>query len=332
MLPVMVDERTVLVTGANGFVGSHLADRLLASGRRVRALVRRSSDLKYVPYGVELAYGDITDPHSLPPVLEGVSAVYHVAGLVASHRDASYFEVNEGGTGNLLRACLKSAPGLDRFVLVSSLAAAGPSPSGVPVGETDPPRPVSVYGRSKLAGEKVALAFRDHLPVTIVRPPIVYGPREADLFTFFEMIDQGIAPAFPRQKFYSLVHVSDLVRGIEMARESEAAVGRTYNLASASAASLDGLFGAIGRALGKTPWRVPVPEPILRLVGGPVDALLPALGVRSRPLADKVREMLPDYWVADTTAARRDFGFRTRVSLEAGVRDAVASYRSEGRL
>ncbi len=328
----MVDERMVLVTGANGFVGSHLVDRLLASGRRVRALVRRSSDLKYVAYGVEFVRGDITDPHCLPAALEGVFAVYHVAGLVASHRNASYFEVNEGGTGNLLRACLKSAPDLDRFVLVSSLAAAGPSREGVPVKETDRPRPVSVYGRSKLAGERVALAFRDHLPVTIVRPPIVYGPREADLFTFFEMIESGFAPVFPKQKFYSMVHVSDLVAGIEMARESEATVGRTYHLASASAASLDGLFGAISRALGKTPRRIPVPEPVLRLLGGPVDTVLPALGVRTRPVADKVREMLPDYWVADTAAAHRDFGFRTRVSLEDGIRDTVRSYRSEGRL
>lgn len=332
MLPVMVDERAVLVTGANGFVGSHLVDSLLASGRRVRALVRRSSNLRYVPYGVELAYGDVTEPHSLPPALDGVAAVYHVAGLVAAHREASYFHVNQAGTGNLLRACLKSAGDLERFVLVSSLAAAGPSPCGVPVKESDPPRPVSIYGRSKLAGEKIARAFCDHLPITIVRPPIVYGPREADLFTFFEMIDRGVAPAFPKEKFYSLVHVSDLVRGIELARESRAAIGRTYNLASASAASLTGLFGAISRALGKIPVRVPVPEPILRLLGSPVDAILPALGVKSRPLADKVREMLPDYWVADTDAARRDLGFSTQVTLDSGIRDAVASYRSESRL
>ena len=332
MLRAMVDEKAVLVTGANGFVGSHLADHLVAEGRRVRALVRRTSDLRYLPYGVEIVFGDVTDVHSLPHALAGVSTVYHVAGLVATHRPADYFDVNEKGTRNLLGACLKAAPDLKRFVLVSSLAAAGPSPDGTPIRETEPPRPVSAYGRSKLAGERVVLECADHLPIAIARPPVVYGPRDSDVFTFFEMIAKRIAPAFPRQKFYSVCHVRDLVRGIALVGESPAAVGRTWNLADPKAVSMDGLFRAIARALDSTPVRIPVPEPLLRLLAGPADTILPALGVKARPLADKVREMLPDYWIADTTAARRDLGFTTRVPLGAGIDETAAFYRSEGWL
>ncbi len=332
MLPIMVDERAVLVTGANGFVGSHLVDHLLASGRRVRVLVRRSSALRYLPYGVEIVFGDITDAPSLPPALAYVSTVYHVAGLVATHRNSAYFEVNEGGTRNLLGACRKAAPDLERFVLVSSLAAAGPSSDGTPIRETDPARPVSIYGRSKLAGERAVREAADDLPVAIARPPIVYGPRDTDVLTFFEMISKGLAPAFPRQKFYSICHVRDLVRGIALVGESPISIGRTYHLADARAVSMAGLFRAIAGALGASPRRLRVPEPLLRLIAGPADAILPALGVSARPLMDKVREMLPDYWIADTSAARRDLGFTTRIPLKTGIEETATSYRSEAWL
>jgi nucleoside-diphosphate-sugar epimerase len=324
---LMVDDRPILVTGANGFVGSHLADHLLMRGCRVRALVRRTSDLRFLPLGVEVVFGDVTDPPTLPAAVAGIRAAYHVAGLVASFRTPAYFEVNEAGTRSLLGACRKGAPDLTRFVLVSSLAAAGPSRAGLALKETDTPAPVSVYGASKLAGERVARDAGD-LPVTIVRPPVVYGPRDSDMLTFFQLVANRLAPAFPRQKFYSICHVRDLVRGIAMAGESPASIGRTYHLASDRVTSLDGLLRTIADALGVKPRRVPLPEPLLRFLAPAADALLPALGVPVRPLSDKVREMLPDYWIADTSAARRDLGFRTEIGLQVGVAETARFYRS----
>ena len=138
----MNDDRPVLVTGANGFIGSHLVDELLGRGHRVRALVRPTSDLTWLDPRAERVYGDVTAPLSLPAAVEGVGAVYHVAGVVARHRNADYFEVNELGTRSLMLAVRKSAPDLRRFVLVSSLAAAGPARDGRPLRESDRPRPV----------------------------------------------------------------------------------------------------------------------------------------------------------------------------------------------
>ena len=328
----MVTDRTALVTGANGFIGSHLVDRLLGAGWRVRAMVRRSGDPRWLAPEAERVYADVTDAPGLPPAVTGVDVVFHVAGVVAAHRARRYEEVNVLGTRSLLAACRKACPDLHRFVLVSSLAAGGPSPRGRPRREWDPPRPVSVYGRSKLGGERVVEGQAGAIPYSIVRPPVVYGPRDTDMLNFFELVARGYTLGFRRRKYNSIIHASDLVRGIVAVAEEDAAVGRTYHLADAKAWSMDALLGEMAEALGKRTRRIPVPEPLLRLVGGPVDAILPAIGLAARPVADKVRELLPDFWVADTSRAREDLGFATEVPLREGIRETAAFYREQGLL
>jgi nucleoside-diphosphate-sugar epimerase len=328
----MGTERPVLVTGANGFIGSHLVERLLARGRRVRAFLRPSGDAAFVHPDAERVYGDVTRPATLPRCLEGVEQVYHVAGALASFRDRTLYDVNEAGTRSLVRACVRSCPDLRRFVLVSSLAAVGPSASGRPRREDEPPRPVSHYGASKLGGERAAVDAADGIPVTIVRPPVVYGPRDRGLLTAFALVLRGVVPSFGRDKYYSFCNVDDLVAGIVAAGESPRGRNRAFHLADPRAVSLVGFLAVVGEALSVEPRRLPIPGPLLPLVAGVADAVASTLGLAARPVRDKVRELRPDYWIADTTRARRELGFRTSVPLARGIAETAEFYRRSGWL
>ena len=321
----------VLVTGANGFVGSHLIDHLLARGDRVRALVRSSRAADTLPAGVEVAFGDVTRPTTLPAAVHDTRIVYHAAGVVATFREATYHEVNARGTRNLLLAVAKANPTLSRFLLVSSLAAAGPCRGGRRVKETDRPRPVSIYGRSKLAGEQEALRFAGELPVTIVRPPIVYGPRDRDVLELFLLVHRGFRLRFAREKYFSIVHAADLARGIRSAAESPAAAGRTYHLADRRAWSLTGILLGIADALRVDRVRaVPVSEGLAALLGCPADQLARGLSLPLRPFRDKAHELRPDAWVADVSRADAELGFATEIPLAEGLRETAGFYLANG--
>lgn len=326
----MSDRHPILVTGANGFIGSHLTEALLTRGDRVRVLVRKSSSLKYLPDAAERVVGAVGHPVSLVPAVRGVRTVYHVAGVVSTFRNRTFKEVNVDGTRNLVRACLKAAPDLERFVLVSSVAAGGPAPRGRPRRESERPRPVSCYGRSKLRGERALIEEIGDLPFTIIRPPVIYGPRDVGVLEFFQMAQKGFFPRFPREKYYSLCHVRDLVRGILTAAAAPVAVGQVYHIADPRARSMRALLNAIAGVLDKSPRWIPVPQALLRLVGPVADSLCRSFRIDSRPIADKVRELLPDYWVVDVSKAERELGFLTEVGLDEGLAETAEFYRSEG--
>lgn len=209
------------VTGATGFIGPHLVRLLRQEGWEVTCLVRdpgRAGPL--APLGVNLWEGDLTRPLAPGQWPGPMDVVFHLAGLIKAFRSAEYERVNVGGTRHLLEACARlGTPPV--VVVVSSLAAAGPAPNGRARTETDPPVPVSSYGRSKLASEQVARKFAQRLPLTIVRPPIVYGAGDRELFQMFQPIAKlGIHPVPTLANHrYSLVHARDLVRSIVSAAQ-----------------------------------------------------------------------------------------------------------------
>ncbi|HYM00041.1 MAG TPA: NAD-dependent epimerase/dehydratase family protein, partial [Blastocatellia bacterium] len=228
----MINEKNgvILVTGGTGFVGSHLVDSLTGKGYRVRCLVRKSSNLKYLKQpGVEFAYGGLDADTDWDTAFKDVDTVYHVAGLTFARRASDYFTVNHKGTENILGAALRRRERLRRFVHISSLAAIGPAVDGEAVTETTPPRPITPYGRSKLAGEEALRMVRDLIDYTIVRPPAVYGPRDYAIFEFFKAVKRGTSAVIgPDDMKFSIVHVRDLVNGIMLAGQSEVARGRSY--------------------------------------------------------------------------------------------------------
>ena len=180
-----------LVTGATGFVGSHLAEALRRRGDEVTALVRSPAKAAALgPLGVRVLPGGLDDPDSLARAAEGQDVVFHVAGLVAARDEAEFLRVNRDGTAGLVAAAARARVG--RFVYVSSMAAGGPADRGRPLTGTEPPNPVTAYGRSKLAGETAVKA--GSLPWVIMRPPTVYGPRDREVLKVFRMARWGVAP------------------------------------------------------------------------------------------------------------------------------------------
>jgi len=322
--------RRVVVTGATGFVGSHLVDALVGRGDRVRCLVRASSRTDHLQArGVELAITSLGDREALPAAVAGADVVFHVAGLIKALHARDYVQANVVGTRNLAQACLTAQPGPRRLVVVSSQAASGPAMPARPAREDDPPQPVSAYGHSKLAAEREALAVQDRLEVAIARPSTVYGPRDEALRPLFRLVAWGLAPGLRSDPAVSLIYVHDLVRLLLGLADHPAAVGRAY-FAAGPALRLAEIVALIGDSFGRRPWSIPVPD--VALVGAGLAAdLASTLTGRPRPFGRrKALEMLRAGWVCSTERAERELGFRAETPHAKGFDETAAWYREHG--
>lgn len=323
---------TVLVTGANGFIGSHLVRALLDRGYEVRGLVRHTSDLSSLRgLPVQLTVGDVTRADTLRAAVKGVDVVYHLAATLLPTDPGRFFTVNTQGTVNMLQVAAEVAPDLKRFLYVSSQAAAGPAPGPAPLDETDPARPISAYGDSKRQAEERVLDYAGRFPVTIVRPSSVYGERERDIGRTFPAVEQGLLPVLGEdEKLVVMVYVKDLVEGMVSAAESPTSVGKIYFLNHPEMLTGRDVPEAIAAAMGKEGGReVRVPLGLVHLIA-PL-AEWQARFSRQRPAMtrDKARELSQPYWLADPGRAQRDFGWAAEHSLAEGMVPTVAAYRAE---
>ncbi|MEN3332652.1 MAG: hypothetical protein V7641_2017 [Blastocatellia bacterium] len=326
--------RKVLVTGATGFVGSHVVDRLLARGHAVRCLVRRSSNLRYLKdTRLEFAYGGLDAATDWKAALAGVDTIYHVAGMTFARRAKDYFEVNQRGTESLLAAALKHREQIKKFVLVSSLAAIGPSRDGTPVDEETQPAPITPYGESKLLGEEAVRAVGDLLPCTIVRPPAVYGPRDYALLELFKAIGRGMMPMIGRyDKQVSLVPARDLADGISLAGESDQSSGRAYFISSDEVYSMRRLATRIAEMMDRRARSFAIPRGLafgVALFAEAVAALTRKPPVINR---DKVRDLSERCWGCSIDRAKRELGYNPQISIDEGLRETIDWYKREGWL
>ncbi len=325
----------VVVTGASGFVGGHLVARLLERGAEVRCLVRESSRLDpRIADRVDRAVARLDDLGSLERAVADAETVLHLAGAVAAPDEATYHRVNAEGTRSLADACRRTGAGRRRFVLVSSLAAAGPSRPGRPRGEEEPPAPISAYGRSKLAGEEALRRFDPaHLPWTILRPPAVYGPGDRGFLKLAHMVARGWVLRLGREpQTLSLVHVHDLVDAILAAIEPEVAVAQTYFTAHPDPTDWDRIARAMARGLDRDIHIVGLPRPLLPWVGR-ASGWVARLRGRTNPLpADRLVDLLAAAWTCDSSKAAQDLGWTARIDHESGLADTARGYREEGWL
>jgi nucleoside-diphosphate-sugar epimerase len=319
----------ILVTGGTGFVGGHLVERLAAMGARVRCLVRESSSLRYLPReGIELAYGDLAAGAGLDQALAGAAVVIHVAGVTKAHSEAAFYAGNLRATENLLRACGRQDHPPRRFVHIGTLAAIGPSPDLTPLGEDATPHPLTWYGTSKLAAEAAVRASAMAARAVILRPPVVYGPRDTDVFEVFRSVAKGLMVRIGGgESYFSYIHVKDLAEAVCLAVSSEKAPGGTYFVANPEPVSWTAFAQMAASVMGRRVRFVSVPPGIAWLGALCAEGVARWRGKAGIVSRQKVIEARCRYWICDPGRARRELGFHASRTLRQGIEETLAWYK-----
>lgn len=318
----------VLVTGANGFIGSHLVEALLNEGYQVRALVRKTSNLNWLAgLPIEFVYGSITDFDTLLPAVTDVNFICHTAGITKAKNPDEYGLVNYGGTENLLKACVIKNPQLKRFVHISSLAAVGPAENSQIITEEKSCFPISNYGTSKLQAESAVLAYKDKLPVVIVRLSAIYGPRDKETLTYFQFLKKGIRPIWGGS--FSLCYVKDAVRAIVLCLQKEVASGSIYYIADPQCYTYDAIAEIAESLLNKKTVRIKIPNIVLLTYIQILNKLAKNKSVIS---SDRINDLTAKCWACDCQKAEKELGFTTKYSLRDGLWETIQWYQNQGWL
>lgn len=317
----------LLVTGASGFIGSHLVDLLRARGARFRCLVRRTTSTKSLG-SVETAFGDLTTGEGLDEALRGADAVIHLAGVTKAVRPSDY-DVGNVRASEILAGSLRGK-GI-RLLQVSSLAAAGPSRAGDPLREDAEPQPVSAYGKSKFAGER---AVRAVLPdAVILRPPVVYGPRDTGVLQLLKPMSRGWSLEIGGgERWFSFIFVKDLAEALLACAAAPSALGKTYFVAHPKPVSWTQLVAQAGSIMGRRIHALRLPPPVARAVGSCADVWA---RVTDRPVVlsrEKILEAQCMCWTCDSGRAAADWGFLARTSFTDGLAATLAWYKEAGWL
>jgi len=327
---------TILVTGASGFLGSHIAEQLSASGRNVRVLVRPSSNTKFLETlsNVEFAPGSVEDKASVLKAADGVTGIIHAAGLVKAKSADEFRRINTEGTENLIAAAKKQLGTLKRFVLVSSQAVGGPSGlDRTPVRIGSETEPVTAYGRSKLAAERALLAATE-VPSVILRPPAIYGPRDGEVLIFFKSVSKGVLPLTnPIGAMYSMIYGPDCAAACVAALDADLPSSSVFYVEDGVPISFENMIRAVEEAVGKRAWlRIPLPQRVVRGAALLSQAYGKLTDRAVMLTLDKCNELHADGWLCDGAPARQALGWEPRVNFEEGVKLTARWYKNEGWL
>lgn len=323
----------VLLTGATGFVGSHVVEKLLDHNQEVVALVRATSDVEHLQtLGVEMVEGSLGEAEKLRSVLSEIDALIHVAGLTAAPGPDVLYQVNVDGTRDLADHLAEVADEGTRFIYISSVAAQGPSRGAKPRSLDEIPRPVSHYGRSKLGGEGAVLAYRKWLDVTILRPPAVYGPRDRDMFEVFQLANRRLAPVIGGEdRWLSIIHAEDVARAVVACLKAPGD-GEIYPIDDGHCYSWRQLGDLIAQAVGKQAVTVPLPEWVFRVAATASELGGSALNMTATFNRDKYLEMIQPSWVCGHAEIRDALDWEPKWDLAEGARQTAAWYREQGWL
>ena len=325
----MENQLTAVVTGASGFVGSHLVDFLLEKNYKVRCIVRKTSSLKWLQgKNVEIHICELTDKAGLRKIYEGADYIYHVAGVVKSKKREGYFIGNVETTRALLEVALEFKDKIKKFLIVSSQTTSGPSLLNSPITEDAACRPITTYGRSKLAQEELAKTYMNKLKITICRAAAVYGERDTEIFIFFKTFSKGLMTSIGlNDKQVSLIHVADLVRGLYLAASSEKSVGQIYFITSEKYYTWKEVGDVTSKVMNKKPFKIKVPHFIVFIIA----AIAQFFSIFSSKAAtlniEKAKDITQSAWISDYKKAYKDFGFKQEISLEEGIRRTVEWYK-----
>ncbi len=336
----------VLVTGATGFIGYHLVRHLLKRGDQVRCLVRNLDQRSPqqgrgpLPSAVECVLGDITSPKQLDEAVASIEIVYHLAGATLAIRSNTFPVVNAWGTRCLAEACARSSTP-PTFIYASSLAAAGPSDYRRPLNERCPPRPVSEYGRSKLAGERHLRALAARMPSTILRLPSVLGPAEPYMLKLLGLARRGIIVRPGHRNLHlSWINVVDLVEAMVLAAErgrrlkpnavSDDETG-VYFLAREQPFTASELANLLAEVTdSRINWDICVPALLCWLAAYVNDCRTWLTGRTYWLNSDKLREALAGSWTCDAAKAKRELGLVCPTDLKTTLHSIIRWSRDQG--
>lgn len=323
----------IAVTGATGFVGSHIVEALAARGHDLTILARDPKRLRWISHlPLRVIYGDMEAPRALSELVARQDVIVHAAGITRARALAEFVRVNVEGSLRMLETARRCNPGLRRFLYVSSQAAVGPSPDGVPLDEEAEHRPVSPYGESKAMAECELRRSGGDLQITVVRPPSVFGPRDRDIYAYFRLVAAGIEPVPSWENAMSVVYVKNLAHGLALAAESTLPGWRVYSFADNGRSTLSELVTMIARAIGRRTVKVRIPGAIVAAIAEAAEliALLsgrPPLFGRSR-----ANDMRQPFWLVSDRRAREELGYRPLMSTAQGIAETASWYRQEGWL
>jgi nucleoside-diphosphate-sugar epimerase len=302
----------VLLTGATGFVGSHIAEVLVEAEHNIICTVRQKSNLQWIKdLPIEYKYGSFNDKDFLKEIVRNVDIVIHCAGIVRAMTKEEYFKENVENTRNLCKAVLENNPNLKKFVFISSQAAMGPSLARSVRKITDIPKPVSDYGLSKIEAEKELKAILfGKVPYTIFRPASVYGPRDKDIFIFFNLVHKHLRPITTKKRFLQLVYVKDVASAVSLCLENKKTNNNIYYLANSSPYTWADIGKIISYSVGVKSFPLLTPDFVFKAAGlimGTLSKITRKPAVLNK---QKIVEMLQDAWVADTLSAENDLNIR----------------------
>lgn len=325
----MSEKQIAVVTGANGFVGSHLVDYLIEKKVSVRCLVRKSSNLRWLKgKEVEIHNCGLWDKEGLKNALLDSDYVFHVAGVVKSKTPEGYFKGNVESTKNLLDVIIQNNIKVKRFVVVSSQTVTGPSQGGKPVNEETECKPITTYARSKLEQEKLTLSYSDRIPVTICRAPAVFGERDTEIFIYFQTFSKGLTTIIGfNHKVLSLIHAADLVEGLYLAAISEKAKGQIYFISSEKIYNWDEVGDITSKVLKKKAFKIKIPHFIVFTLAAIAQFFAMFSSKPATLNVEKAKDLTQHAWTCDTTKAINELGYRQKISIEEGIRRTCEWYK-----
>jgi dihydroflavonol-4-reductase len=306
----------------------------LQRGFNVRCLVRRTrSNLGWIEGSkAEIVRASYLDVDTLREAIQDAEYIFHIAGVTKAKTPSQYRQGNVLTTKNLLEAATASSR-LKKFCFVSSLAAVGPSPDGTLLDEEAPCSPITAYGVSKLEAETVCQLYATRIPIVILRPPAVYGPRDRDLLEIFRWVRHGFKPVFGSdKKRLSVVYGPELARALVEATVSENTAGQTYFVANPTAYRLSEVLDRVSSMFGKRGMNVRLPSFLLYTLGGIAE--LASVFSPSAPVLniEKARDLIQTHWVCSPRKLEEHTGFKTQVPLEESLRSTIKWYREYGLL
>jgi len=334
----------VLVTGASGFIGSHLTQRLVKEGHSVRVLVREEDQSK-LPKNrkdsldllhnlkLEIVKGDFLDKESLEKALEGIEVVFHLGAIARpmAIADKLYFDVNEKGTRNLFESIDKKK--IKKIVMMSSVSAVGTARNDLALDEKSERLPVDVYGRSKLAQEKVAEEFieKDKLPIVMLRPPMVFGPRDVEMLRLFKAVDKRFFPLSSENKCLEFLYVGNLVEACFLAWK-KGKVGEKYHITNGEHYSINDVINSISRAQNEKVFQIKLPRFVFVSMGYLVEVISKLINAHPPFQHNTIDWMTGKLWYSNPAKAMKELEYKPIVSLDDGTRNTFEYYKKKGFL